>query len=159
MGSLEDVLNLSGAVSSGSMTLLGVMAMFEGIGSLGRKMSVLHSLTESALLLLVGLTCVQAETRIFYSYHEMVSENFGFAMKPLGRAVTYLVAGLHSVGVRALVWREGGASPFFGFLWYLACLATLAGGLTSLWTWKQQRALASFNENCGADIDSYYISS
>mmetsp|Transcript_25787 Transcript_25787/g.47141 ORF Transcript_25787/g.47141 Transcript_25787/m.47141 type:complete len:156 (+) Transcript_25787:72-539(+) len=155
MNSLEDALNLSGAVSSGSMILLGFMAVFDMSG----RFSFLHSITESALLLLVGLTCVQAETRVFYSYHELVAENFGFVMKPLGRAVAYLVAGLHSVGVRALVSREGGTSSMFGFAWYLACMATLVGGVASLWTWRQQRALESFNESCGADIDSYYISS
>ncbi|CAE8609729.1 unnamed protein product, partial [Polarella glacialis] len=117
-----------------------------------------------ALLFGLGLLCLQGETRLFYRHHELVQENFGFALKPLGRGSCYLFTGLYCVGARVASVAQASAanagySPVYGLAWYTCCFAMLLGGVSSLWAWHGQRRNALLSDQGGPDLDAYYISS
>mmetsp|Transcript_91047 Transcript_91047/g.292101 ORF Transcript_91047/g.292101 Transcript_91047/m.292101 type:complete len:162 (-) Transcript_91047:52-537(-) len=158
----EDCLGLAGAAAATSMTLLSVLSLLD----VAFSASVLRGVAESVALLVCGLCCLQGETRIFYNYHRAVEENFGFALKPLGRGCAYLLGGLYCFGLRATLTAEaarkgGSSSSFFGLLWYSCCLLMLVGSAASVWMYRgDRRTQAMMMQNSGmADLDAYYISS
>eukprot|EP00931_Biecheleriopsis_adriatica_P074108 TRINITY_DN48248_c0_g1_i1.p1 TRINITY_DN48248_c0_g1~~TRINITY_DN48248_c0_g1_i1.p1 ORF type:complete len:183 (+),score=24.69 TRINITY_DN48248_c0_g1_i1:69-551(+) len=160
MSSAEECTALAGAASACAMPIVALLALMD----VEFSASVLHGITRSLLLAGLGLVCLQGETRLFYTHHEMVQENFGFALKPLGRGVSYLMAGLYCVGARAASVAQATAaketvSATFGFAWYICCLAMLFGSATSLWAWHGQRRAAYMDGDGGPDLDAYYISS
>mmetsp|Transcript_19996 Transcript_19996/g.59838 ORF Transcript_19996/g.59838 Transcript_19996/m.59838 type:complete len:162 (-) Transcript_19996:74-559(-) len=158
----EDCAALAGAAAACAMSMTSVLAVLD----LAYQASVLRGAAESVTLLVGGLACLQGETRLFYNYHEVVQDNFGFALKPLGRGGAYLLAGLYCAGARAAAVGEeaaaagsGGRSSFFGLLWYACCLIMLAGGVSSLWSWRGARRTIALAGEGVSDLDAYYISS
>merc|ERR1712232_415199 len=132
MSSMEECQALAGAAAACAMALTAILSLLD----MGFSMSVLHGLCQSAGLLIGGLVCLQGETRLFYTYSEAVRENFGFALKPLGRSSAYFLAGLYCIGARGQLVAEEqleqkGPSSSFGFLWYVCCLLMLFGGVAS----------------------------
>eukprot|EP00440_Ansanella_granifera_P041410 gb/GFBE01044905.1/.p1 GENE.gb/GFBE01044905.1/~~gb/GFBE01044905.1/.p1 ORF type:complete len:160 (+),score=24.95 gb/GFBE01044905.1/:1-480(+) len=159
MSSAEEGAALAGTAGACAMPVIAVLALME----VEFSASVLHGLTRSLVLFGLGLLCLQGETRLFYRHHELVQDNFGFALKPHGRGISYLLAGLFCVGSRAASVAQATAagenvSPTFGFAWYLCCLAMLLGSAASLWAWRGQRR-AAYMEGESGDLDAYYISS
>mmetsp|Transcript_17015 Transcript_17015/g.34783 ORF Transcript_17015/g.34783 Transcript_17015/m.34783 type:complete len:158 (-) Transcript_17015:227-700(-) len=157
MGSVEDCVALAGASGACAMAFVSFLSLLD----LAFSASVLRAAAESVVLLMGGLVCLQGETRLFYSYHEVVQENFGFALKPLGRGSAYLLAGLYCSGARAAssVEASEGRSPAFGLLWYACCLLMILGGAASLWTWRGERRSVALGMDDASDFDGYYVSS
>mmetsp|Transcript_94127 Transcript_94127/g.172514 ORF Transcript_94127/g.172514 Transcript_94127/m.172514 type:complete len:160 (-) Transcript_94127:11-490(-) len=159
MSSLDEYITLAGAGSACAMSAVGLLNLLDVEWS----PSWLHGMLQSVILMFVGLVCLQGETRLFTNYHEVVVENFGFALKHSGRGMVYLLAGLYCIGARyALVQEESASqvehSSFFGFLWYVCCFVMLLGGAGSLFAWRAQRQMNLLSAHSN-DIDAYYISS
>eukprot|EP00929_Paragymnodinium_shiwhaense_P043077 TRINITY_DN22198_c0_g1_i1.p1 TRINITY_DN22198_c0_g1~~TRINITY_DN22198_c0_g1_i1.p1 ORF type:complete len:159 (+),score=25.81 TRINITY_DN22198_c0_g1_i1:81-557(+) len=157
MSSMDELQALAGAAAACAMALTALLSLLD----MGFSMSVLHGLCQSFALLVGGFICLQGETRLFYTYSEAIRENFGFALKPLGRSSAYFLAGLYCIGARGELVAEQelehkGPSSAFGFLWYICCLLMLLGGVASLWVWRSERRTALFAPQ--GDIDGYYIS-
>mmetsp|Transcript_3979 Transcript_3979/g.11090 ORF Transcript_3979/g.11090 Transcript_3979/m.11090 type:complete len:158 (-) Transcript_3979:243-716(-) len=154
MSAAEDLLQLTAAGGSFALLFVGLLSIFD----IEPSVSILHGLTQSGLLVFGGFLCLQGETRLFYGVHETVQENFGFALKPSGRAVAYVISGLYCLGARAVILHEGGSySTTVGLLWRLCCFLMLASGVASAWQWHSQRRLAVLSANA-SDVDAYYIS-
>jgi hypothetical protein len=160
MGVGEDCATLACHGAAVSMVAASLLCVLD----LAFSASLLQSTAESVLLLLGGFLCLQGETRLFYSHHEVIRENCGFALKPLGRGAAYLISGLYCVGARSAFLAESdadgtGHSPAFGLLWYICCLLMLCGGGASLWTWRAERRSSALDAGLSTDFDNYYISS
>jgi len=160
MGAGEDCATLAGAAGAVSMVTASLLCVLD----LAFTASLLQSAAEIALLLLGGFLCLQGETRLFYNHHEVIQENCGFALKPIGRGATYLVSGLYCFGARSAFLVEStadgtGHSSAFGLLWYACCLLMLCGGAASLWTWRAERRSSALSAGLSNDFDNYYISS
>eukprot|EP00933_Yihiella_yeosuensis_P067538 TRINITY_DN72420_c0_g1_i1.p1 TRINITY_DN72420_c0_g1~~TRINITY_DN72420_c0_g1_i1.p1 ORF type:complete len:170 (+),score=23.08 TRINITY_DN72420_c0_g1_i1:61-570(+) len=168
MGSIEEILALASASGACSIAVTALLSLLD----LPFAASFLRSGAEVAILLLSGLVCLQGETRLFYTYHEVVLDNFGFALKTLGRGATYLLAGLYCTGSRiattaaaeadaaAAVSDAGeGATALFSLLWYACCLLMFVASAASVWTWHGERRAAIFGSMGGSDVDAFYISS
>ncbi|CAE7030115.1 unnamed protein product, partial [Symbiodinium sp. CCMP2456] len=80
------------------------------------------------------------------------------------RGVSYLIAGLYCAGARSIAVSQAEAageyvSNFFGFCWYMCCLALILGSVASFWAWHGDRRSALLDSPGGPDLDAYYISS
>ncbi|CAK0873865.1 unnamed protein product, partial [Prorocentrum cordatum] len=111
MGVGEDCATLACHGAAVSMVAASLLCVLD----LAFSASLLQSTAESVLLLLGGFLCLQGETRLFHSHHEVIRENCGFALKPLGRGAAYLISGLYCVGARsAFLVDSPCACPFGG---------------------------------------------
>mmetsp|Transcript_68678 Transcript_68678/g.151243 ORF Transcript_68678/g.151243 Transcript_68678/m.151243 type:complete len:161 (-) Transcript_68678:92-574(-) len=160
MSSAEDVASFTGTVSACAMPLLS----FLGLMDVEFSASLIHGLTRSVVLGGLGLLCLQGETGVFYRQTDVIQENCGFAMKRLGRGISYLLAGLYCAGARTAAVTQATAagevvSSAFGFTWYTCCAALVLGSLVSFWAWHGQRRSDLLQNPGGPDLDAYYISS
>merc|ERR1711879_654230 len=91
---------------------------------------------QSAVMIFSSLLCYHGESEHFAGYHMFVDENFGFVLRPQGRACAYFFSCLYCVGLRSNVagviinWE----SEFFAsVLWYTCCLMMLMGGTANMY--------------------------
>ncbi|CAJ1341650.1 unnamed protein product, partial [Effrenium voratum] len=155
--SSEEVATFTGTASACAMPMLAVL----GLMDVEFSASLLYGLTRSLLLGGLGLVCLQGETGIFYRQTDIIQENCGFALKRLGRGISYLLAGLYCAGSRTAAVTQATAagelvSSSFGFTWYLCCLALMVGSAVSFWAWHGERR-NDMQES--PDLAAYYISS
>mmetsp|Transcript_26775 Transcript_26775/g.49200 ORF Transcript_26775/g.49200 Transcript_26775/m.49200 type:complete len:161 (-) Transcript_26775:47-529(-) len=148
--SLDEYVALVSAGSACSMGLVSLLTLLD-IFRLG-ALAFFHTVAQSFVLLLGGLLCLQGETRLFYQYHLAVTENFGFALKPIGRGVVYTLSGLYCIGARSLINEE--RLILTGFLWYTSCCLQLLGGLASVWTHRTQRRIELMTSESAPDASS-----
>mmetsp|Transcript_30003 Transcript_30003/g.79067 ORF Transcript_30003/g.79067 Transcript_30003/m.79067 type:complete len:164 (-) Transcript_30003:74-565(-) len=163
MGSgTEDCMSLLGTAGACAMAIVSLLSLL----NLAFTASVIRGLAESAALLVIGLCCLQGEARLVYGWQQAVQENFGFALKPMGRCGAYFLGGFYCIGSRAAMAAETASkgqerSTCFGLLWYTCCFLMLGGSVASLWMWRGERRTAAMmgGGEGMADLDAYYISS
>lgn len=153
MASMEDFIGLAGVAGASATSLLAVLSFLE----IEFSTTVLEGFCRSVLLLLLGLVCLQGETRFSYRHQDLIQDNFGFALHPLGRGVAYLFVGVYCIGVRVAASTQA-SSSFFGIIWYVSSLIMMLGGIASLLAWREQRRSAAVLGNA-SDLDAYYLSS